>query len=223
MTRRLSPLFVRIAAVVLLLALGVAVGLWWKAPGLTEEEVQRAVVTTIQREVPASFFVTGVIEATATTTVRNTKYLLPDLLGLNLGTTQATVRMPGRISYGFDAAVLRPEMIRLGDDDVVEVTLPELRIHAVEPDLSAMEVQTTVGWARLHSSSGQRVEQQAMEHVQRGLRRQGQDHLQRSTQPRLNTARALEKLLTPVLQAAGMAEPRFRFQIGPHLVLTPGD
>lgn len=210
-----------IVVALVLLGLGAAAGLWLARPRLTEEEVRTAVVTTIQREAPASFYVTGYLDIVATTTVENTKVLLPDVLGLDLGTTTSTVRMPGRVSYGFDARVLRPEMIDLRDDGVIQVTLPPLSVYSVEPDLERMEVETSVGWARLYRSSGRRVEQRALRAVEDVLRRQGTAHVQSSTQPRLNTAEALVTLLTPVLKAAGLAEPRFRFQIGPEIVVEP--
>lgn len=205
-------------AVLVLLAFAFAAGLWWMRPALTDEEVRQVVVATIQREVPASFFVTGTLDIPATVTVENTKYLLPDFFRFNLGTTRATVRVPGRVSYGFDVGALRPEAIQMGEDGLIEVTLPELSVFSVEPDLERMEVETEVGWARLHASSGQRVEQKAIGLVRRALRQQGEQHLARSTQPRVHTAEALEKLLTPMLEAAGLPDPRFRFQIGPEIV-----
>lgn len=216
--RRLS---FQVALMLLLVAVGVGLGVWWMRPQVTEEEVRASVVTTIQREAPASFYVTGFLDITTTITVENTKYLFPDLFRFDLGTTRSTVRTPGRVSYGFDVRALRPEMIALGDDGVVSVTLPELSVYSVEPDLSEMEVQTEVGWARMHRSSGQRVEQRAIRHVQQALREQGEAHLKTSTQARVHTAEALRTLLTPVLEAAGLADPRFRIRVGPALVLQP--
>lgn len=202
-----------------LLAFAFAAGVWWMRPALTEEEVSQVVVATIQREAPASFFITGTLDIPTIVTVENTKYLLPDLFRFNLGTTRATVRVPGRVSYGFDVGALRPEAIRVGEDGLIEVTLPELSVFSIEPDLERMEVETEVGWARLHASSGQRVEQRAIRQVRRALREQGEQHLARSTQPRIHTAEALEQLLAPVLEAAGLPHPRFRFQIGPELIM----
>lgn len=214
----LRSAFVRTVAAVVLVAVGFAAALWWSRPTLTEEAVRRHVVTTIQQEAPASFYVTGYLDIAATVTVENTRYLFPGLLELNLGTTRSTVRVPGRVSYGFDVRRLRPEAIRLHDDGVVEVTLPPLALYSVEPQLDEMAVQTSVGWARLRGSSGQRVERQAVQLVQEALEQQGARHLQSSAQPRLHTAKALETLLRPVLEAAGVAAPRFRFRIGPELV-----
>ncbi len=221
MVRFARRLGVRLVAAGLLVLAGVALAVWLLQPRLTETEVRQVVVSTIQQEAPASFFVTGTLDITATATVENTRYLFPDLLRFDLGTTRATVRMPGRIAYGFDVTALRPEDIRLGEDGVVEVTLPGLHVFSAEPNLAAMEVETDVGWARTYAGSGQRATQQALRVAHEALRRQGEAHLETTTQPRLNTAEALRKLLTPVLQAAGLADPQFRFQVGPHLVMEP--
>ena len=209
--------------VAIILVVGIAFIAVWGAlrPRLSETEVRRAVVTTIQAEAPASFYITGTLDITATATVENTKYLFPDVLRLDLGTTRATVRLPGRLGYGFNVMALRAEDIRLVGDGVVEVTLPALRIFSVEPDLSAMEVQTEVGWARMYARSGQRATAQALAFAQEALREQGAAYLETATQPRINTAQALQKVLTPPLQAAGLAAPRFRIRIGPDLVTEP--
>lgn len=206
--------------VVMLLAAG---ELWWawERSRVTEETVQRTVVTTLQRESPASFLVTGTLHLTATTTVRNTKTFLPNVLDFSMGTTESTVRMPGRVSYGFDVRRLEPEHIRLREDGVVEVTIPALSIHAVEPDLSKMEVKTNVGWARLYRSSGRRVEQEAVQVADRALRAQATDHLKDAAQPQINTARAMREMLTPVLESAGLEDPQFMIQIGPEIVMQP--
>lgn len=209
-------------AAVLLLALSFGIGTWLMRPKLSEETVRQVVVSTIQREAPASFYVTGYVDLTTAITVKSTKRLFPDALGgLDLGTTQTTVRVPGRISYGFDVTQIRPEAIQLGPDGTVEVTLPELSVYAVEPDLEAMEVETSVGWARMSWSSGRRVEQQAIRRVREAMREQGRAHVERATEPRVNTAMALEQLLTPVLHAAGVPDPHFRFKVGPEMVMEP--
>lgn len=212
---------VRITASVLVVIVGLYAVRWVLSPRLTETEVQRTVVTTIQAEAPAAFLITGTLDITATATVENTKYLFPDVLRLPLGTTRATVRLPGRLGYGFDISALRAEDIRLADDGVVEVALPPLRIFSVEPDLDALEVQTEVGWARLYSRSGQRTTERALAFAQEALRTQGEKHLEASTQPRIYTAEALQKMLTPPLEAAGLRAPRFRIRLGPNLVVEP--
>lgn len=210
--------------VVALVAIAFAISLGNRLfhPKIVEEDVQSMVVSTIQREAAASFLVTGYLDISATTTVENTKYFLPEILGFNLGTTTATVRVPGRVSYGFDVRQLQQQDIRIASDGVVEVTLPKLSIYSVEPDLGRMEVKTDVGWARTHEGSGQKVAQQAMQHTQGVLRRQAEEHLGTSAQPRIHTARAIEAMLRPVLEAAGLHDTRFRYHIGSELVLEPG-
>ena len=210
-------------AVLVIGLIGVALGLWWQwnSTRVSEEKVRRAVVTTLQQETPASFYVTGTLQLTAATTVRSTKTLLPDLLDFSMGTTEASVRLPGRVSYGFDVRKLQGEDIRLLEDGVVEVTLPPLAIHAVAPRLSEMEVKTDVGWARLYQSSGRRVEQKAIKVAEKALRQQARQHLDTSAEPQVNTARAIKKMLTPILQAAGVEDPRFRIRIGPEIVMQP--
>lgn len=210
----------RLVAAALLVAIGLGVGTWLLRPRLSQETVRQVVVSTIQHEAPASFYVTGYLDLTTAVTVKSTKRLFPDALGgLDLGTTQTTVRMPGRVSYGFDVRQLQPEAIRVLPDGTIEVTVPELSLYAVEADLEAMEVQTSVGWARMQGSSGRRVEQQALRRVREAMQEQGQAHIGRATEPRINTAAALKQLLTPVLQAAGLPSPRFRFKVGPEVVM----
>lgn len=200
------------AAVYLLARLG--------TPRITESEVRDALFTTIQREAPEAFLVTGSLDITATTRVENTKVLLPGLLDLDLGTNRATVRVPGRVSYGFPADSLRPEMVTMLEDGSIQVELPTLSIFSVEPRLSQLEVETTRGWARLGAGE-QVVERRAVAIVERAMRQQGTVHLRSSYQPRINTAQALERILTPALKGLGMEAPRFRFRIGDDLVVEP--
>jgi len=220
MTRR--NLLIGLAVAVPLLAL-LGFGLWrlasWQGPRVTQEEVRQAVTARIQRDAPQAFLVTGRLDVVATTTVENTKTVLPDLLDLSLGTTRSTVRAPGRVSYGFDVRELRPEMIRLVGDTLVEIDVPALRVYAVEPILSEMEVRTDVGWARSAAGSGRDVERRAIVILERALRQQAQAYLQESMQPRVNSANALHQMLTPVLRAQGMVEPRFRFSLTPEMEL----
>lgn len=187
-------------------------------PRVSEETVRQTVLTAIQREAPASFLVTGTLDATATVTVRSTRTLLPGLLDVPLGTSRATVQVPGRIAYGFDVRTLSPAHVRVHEDGTVEVAIPELRIFSVEPRLDAMQVHTTRGWAR--SEAGARaLEASALRRVQGALRQQGDAYLRGSAvQARTNTSEALEAMLRPALVAAGVAQPRFRFRLTPELV-----
>lgn len=192
----------------------------FEAPRLTGADVRDALFTTIQREAPEAFLVTGRLELTATTRVENSKTLLPGLLDLDLGTTRATVRVPGRVSYGFPVDSLRPEMVTLREDGIIEVELPALSIYSVEPRLSALEVETVRGWARLGSEEDA-VERRAVAIVERAMRQQARAHLRTSYQSRINTARAMERMLTPALKGLGMESPRFRFRIADDLVVEP--
>jgi hypothetical protein len=202
------------ALILLLIVAVVGLTLWSRRPQLTSEEIREAIHATIQREAPASFLVTGYIEVTAVSRVANTRTFLPGIVGLDLGTTSANVRVPGRISYGFDIGDLKPEMIRVLDDGVIEVDVPDPVIYSVEPNLSQMEIETQRGWARLGTATGEEVRDRAMTLVQGSLARQGQAHLQNSDQPRINTADALAAMLRPVLIAAGLPDPDLRFRIG---------
>lgn len=207
-----------IAAVLVGLAAGVAflVG----GGRLSEREVREAIFSTIERESPEAFVITGSLELTVTTRIEDARVLLPNLVGLDLGTARATVRVPGRVSYGFPADSLRPGMVRLAEDGVIEVELPALAVYSAEPDLAAMEVETQRGWARLPGAEAD-AERRAIAVVEGALRRQGTAHLAGSYQPRINAARALQRLLSPALQGLGMDRPSFRFRIGDDLLVQP--
>lgn len=182
-------------------------------PRLTDDQVRSAITTTLDLEAPEAFLVTGRLEMTATTRVENSKVLLPGIIGLNLGTSWATVRVPGTVSYGFEADSIRPDMIRVLEDGSVEIELPPLAVYSVEPHLARMEVQTDRGWARAGDSEDA-VERRAIAILEGAFRRQALSHLRNSYQPRINTARALEVLLMPVLQGLGMEDPVLRFRVG---------
>lgn len=216
-TRRTVPLVhirVIVAMGVLLLIGTVGLYLWSSRPRLSHTDIRDTVYSTIQRESPASFLITGALEVTATTRVANTRTLFPGIVGIDLGTTSATVRVPGRVSYGFDVRELTPAMIRVLEDDTIEVTVPEPVIYSVEPNLEQMEVETQRGWLRLSQRTTDEVRGRAIQLVQQSLRAQGEAHLRGSSQPRINTADALYEMLRPVLIAAGMENPSIRFRIG---------
>ena len=202
-------------ALSLLFLVGAGVFAWWwsQRPALSEQKVQQAVVTTVQREAPSSFFVTGKLQTTVTSTITNDKIFLPGVLDLNVGTTETTARVPGTIHYGFDVSALQPEDIRVRGGDTVIVTLPELSIHSVEPNLQDMQIRTQSGWTRLYDDSRTRTREAALNVADEALRKQGRQHLRDSQQPRYNTAQAMEVLLTPVLKAAGARDPVLRFRL----------
>lgn len=213
-----------ITALIALVAAGlIALGIYLvrpRAPAISETEVRQLIQTSIEREATASFLVTGYLEVTTRAIVDNTRILLPDLLDIRLGTTRATVRAPGRVSYGFDVGELQREMIYV-DGDVIWIQVPRLQVYSTEPDLSQLEVETDVGWARLPSSA-RSAERRAIAELDAALRRQGESHLASAMQPRINTARALERLLVPILGAAGFSAPQIRFELGEGVLLEGG-
>lgn len=194
---------------------------WVRLPRLTERDVRSAVFTTIQREAPEAFLVTGSLELVATVTVEDSRTVLPGLLDLNLGTSRATVRIPGRVTYGFDVTSLAPGMIRLREDSIVHVVLPELRVFSVEPRLTELEVETARGWARMPRTR-QETSEEALGYVEGALRVQARQHLRDSIQPRVNTGAAIRDLLMPVLLGLGMEQPRIYVELGNGIIVTPG-
>jgi hypothetical protein len=206
-----------IAAAVALVAAALLLIPRLQAPRVTERVTAEAIHAAIQREADTTFVVTGYLEVVATVRSQDTRVLLPDFLNLPLGTTRATVRVPGRVSYGFDISQLTVEMIRV-DGDTVEVEVPPVTIYSTEPDLSRLEVETTTGWAR-RPVTAQEAERRAVQLLSSGLQQQGEAHLARSAQPRVNTARALRRMLDPVLTGLGMERPHVRVNLGAGLVL----
>ncbi len=216
----------------LLLAVGVAV--WWQQ-GPSQARVRKTVITTVEEEAPASFLVTGTLDVQATVTIDSMQYATPGwltsmlaygqpgLLSILEGSSQTTVRVPGRVSYGFDVRSLTPKMITVGDEGTIAVDVPELSVYSVEPDLARLQVKTsTEGWMRVVPSEVQGdVRERALSGVEPAFRRQAERRLESATQPRVNTAEALKQMLTPPLKAAGVDRPRFRIRVGDRLSLTP--
>ena len=215
--------------------LAIAAGVWWMQQGPTERRVQRTVITTVQEEAPAAFFVTGTLTIRATVAIDSAQYATPGwlttvldyshptLLPILRGSSTTTVQVPGRVSYGFDVRKLTPEHIRVEDDGTIAVNLPDLSVHSVEPDLAQLKVKSsTEGWMRVFPSDvNEEVRKMALAGVKGAFQTQAERHLASATQPRVNTARALKALLTPSLKAAGVDDPRFRMWVGEQLTLSP--
>ena len=189
-------------------------------PELTESQVRTVVVETFLKEEPEAFIVTGTLTFTTSVISESEKQLLPGILSLDLGTTTATVRAPGRAAYGFDAGALEAEDIRLRGDTVL-VLLPPLRVFAVEPDLEQLEQRIDVGWARMYRSSGQEQALTALRKLQPAMRELAQEYLSGSDYPAENTIRAVERILGPPLRAAGIENPIFQVEIRPLLIGPP--
>lgn len=211
-------------ALVLVLVVGIAVVLWLGRPRFSTERVRDAVVTTIQAEAPASDLVTGRVSLSARREIHDLGRFswLPawlDLPGVNFLDAEAHVAVQGEALYGFDVRALSAEMIEVHPDGLVEVTLPPLRVVAVEVDLARMQMESKEGVFR--SGAGRQLEREALADLQDVLREQAERHLDTSVQPGVHTAQALQAMLTPPLQAAGLEHPRFRFRVAPDLVLSP--
>ncbi len=183
---------------------------------ITQEDVKQLIISKLHREQPASFLVSGHLDVSADITQENTKYLFPDYFdkSISLGTTKSTVRLPGRVSYGIDLTKIEDVSITFEPDNVVVITLAELEVEAVEPDLENMQIQTDVGWARLHAWSGKAVERKALIVAKNALEAEAIGHLRTSPQPAINTEAALSRLLVPVLTSAGVSNPVIRFRTG---------
>lgn len=189
-------------------------------PTITNEELSTAVITTLARESSESFLVTGTLTF-ATTVESSSEYtFLPGILNLDLGTTTARVRAPGRVSYGFDVSTIEATDISYSDDEFVEIEMPTLAIFSVEPALEDVEIETEVGWARLYQGSGREREQAALREIRPRMRAAAEQHLETDpTRPRINTAKALVAMLSPALESAGVDDPHFRFRFPTGAVL----
>ena len=210
-----------LAAALLLAAVGS--WLWASRPRMSEETVQTAVWTAIQREAPDQFLVVGTLDIGTEAEARSTTTLLPGLLDLTVGQTTARVRVPGRASYGFDLRTLRPRDIRYTPEGVVVVTLPELTVFSVEPVLEEAEIQATAGgWQRLSRSPERAAVRAALGRVRPALRERAEAHLAEADQPQRNAARAVERMIATPLAAAGVRDARFRFVVAPGDTLEGG-
>jgi hypothetical protein len=217
MSRRLIVLIIVFLAGAVVAAMLLLPGL--RAPRVVERDMADAIYTAIQREADTTFVVTGYMDVVATTRSEDTLILFPALLNLRLGTSRATVRVPGRVSYGFDVEQLTPGMVRVRGD-TIELELPLLAIYSTEPDLARLEVETTTGWARMPVTA-QEAERRAVQLLNEALQRQGVAHLESSRQPQVNTARALRRMVEPAAVGLGMHDPYFRVYLGEGVFMEP--
>lgn len=201
------------------LLLGFVLALGWLMLGggrITERDIRTTVMTTLQTEAPESFLVTGSLRSSATATGRSQWRLR--VLDIPLGQTRVEVQIPGRMTYGFELADLQPDDIRFDPAGIVEIRLPEIQVQSVEPILeeATVDLQTT-GTDRVGTDAVRSTVERAFREVRPALRRQAERHLETAAQPRIHTAEALQRMLSTPLEAAGVADARFRF------VLAPGD
>jgi hypothetical protein len=188
---------------VLLIVGGIFIGMSMKMPSLTSHQLQQLAFTTITQEADTTFFVTGYYDLDVTTRVKDNK----TLWGISLGTNEVNLRVPGRVSYGFNIGQLKQDDVQILKGDTVVVRIPKVGIFSVEPYLNKMDMQTQVGWARLYAYSGQALEHEAVKRLPSEMRNVAENRLQTTKQPYQNTEKSLRRLLTPIFQAVGIAKP----------------
>ena len=207
---------ITVAVVVALVVVTLTLG----GPDLTESQVRTVVVDTFLKEQPEAFIVTGTLTFTTSVVSESEKTLMPGILNLDLGTTIATVRAPGRAVYGFDASMLTADDIRF-TGDTVSVYVPPLTVFAVEPDLEQLEQRVDVGWARMYRSSGQEQSLTALRRLQPAMRELAREYLATADYPVENTQKAVERILRPALQAAGLGDAVIVVNVRPQLIGPP--
>lgn len=207
------------AALTVLILLGVIALLRQVANRVAPEELRERIVATIQGEARQSLLLTGNIDLTATVTIENAKTLLPGVLNIDLGTSRAMVQVPGRAHYGFDVRELTRDKIQISGD-TIRIQVPAPRVLSVDANLQQMQIWSTKGWLR-SGSSVQSVERSAIAKIDNALARQAAAHVASSAQPRVNSAEAIRHMVTPVLTAAGVANPVFEFELSEKLKLEP--
>ena len=206
-----------VALVAVIVGLGVSMGLG-AGGAVSEEEVESAMLSTLQSEASEEFLVTG--RLTSSLSGSSARRWRIRVLDIETGRAEVGVRVPATMTYGFSLADLRPGDVDFQEGGVVQVRLPALSVFSVEPELERADVDIDVsGQARLTPSLTERTLEQTLRRVRPALREQAEAHLRTSSQPALNTARTLSRMLATPLGAAGVdvAAVRFRF------VVAPGD
>jgi hypothetical protein len=187
-------------------------------PRVSEETIRSVIAGALQEEARQAFLITGSLDLTVTTRVRNIRTLQTVFGAIPLGTAESTVRAPGRVSYGVEVGQIRPRDI-LVSGDTIEIVVPDPRVYSVEPLLEQMEVETEAGWFRLRGDAREEVQQQAIALVTSALKQQALEHLADNEQPRINTAETLAELLGRAFASLG-EQFVFRFKITDRLQLT---
>lgn len=209
----LGALVVGLVAVIVWLGVVIARG-----GVVSEEEIESAVLTSLQSEAAEGFVVTG--RLTSSLSGSSARRWRLRLLNLETGRAEVAVRVPASMTYGFSLDDLGPDDIRFREGGVVEIVLPPLSVFSVEPELEDAEVDIDLsGQARLTPSITERTVEQTLRRVRPALREQAEAHLRNSDQPAVNSARALRRMLTTPLEAAGVEVEAVRFRF----VLAPGD
>ena len=204
-------------AVVAAVAFAVAFALG-RGDVVTEEDVDSAVLTALQAEAAEGFVVTG--RLTSSLSGRSARRQRLRVLNIETGRSTVRVDVPATMTYGFSLDDLDADDVRFREGGTVEVTLPPLSVFSVEPELerAAVDIEAR-GGARLSPEITERTLEQTLRRVRPALRAQAEAHLRDSSQPRVNSARALRRVLAAPLEAAGVDLDAVRFRF----VLAPGD
>jgi len=205
-------------AVALAVVIGVAVVALRGAGFLSEDEIRSAIRSGIESEAAEGFVVTGRLASTLSST--KTQQWRIRVIRIPVGQATVAVQIPATMTYGFSLDDFDADAIRFRDDGIVEVVLPPLQVFSVEPELEDADIDIrTTGAARLSPDLTEQVLERTLRRVRPVLRRQASDHLRQSDQPRINSARALRRMLSAPMEAAGvdLGDVRFRF------VIAPGD
>ncbi len=214
LTRKWRRRFALVAAGLAFLVIGAMLGLRLNIPRLDLQTARTTVISTLQSEAPESILVTGSLQVAVTTVSQNSRYLLPGVVPLDLGTTSATVRVPGTVYYGLDVAALGAENIS-AHGNVLHISVPDVRVVSVEPDLAELELETRLGWARTSAGSGAQATREALAKITNALREQGVRHVEEALQPRINSANAILDVVTRSLEAAGLRVDAVRIEVEP--------
>ena len=216
---RRSALALAVGAVALLAVVGVLAVMLVRDGGLlSEDEVRSAVRTGIEAEAAEGFVVTGRLSSTLSGSSARRRRLR--VLNLEVGRSEVAVRVPATMTYGFSLDAFDADAIRFREDGIVEVVLPPLTVFSVEPELEDAQVDIDVsGTSRLSPDLTERTIEQTLHQVRPALRSQAQAHLRTSEQPAVNSARALRRMLSAPLEAAGVDLEAVRFRF----VIAPGD
>lgn len=217
-SRRSARVLAGVVIALLAVATVLAVALVRAGGLVSEDEVRAAVRAGIEAEAAEGFVVTGRLSSTLSGSSARRRRLR--VLDLEVGRSEVAVRVPATMTYGFSLDDFGADAVRFREDGVLEVVLPPLSVFSVEPELEDAEVDIDVsGTSRLGPELTERTIEQTLRRVRPALRQQAQAHLRDSQQPAVNSARALRRMLSAPLEAAGVDLDAVRFRF----VIAPGD
>lgn len=197
--------------VLILLGIGIFLGYQLQAPKWDVHKIQSESYAVLMKESKQSFLVTGRLDLQTDYRISDTK----KMMGIDLGTTQTEIRIPGTAYYGIKTAALQKADFEMQGDTLI-VQLPPTELLNVSPNLAAMQMKTEVGWARLYKNSGRSIEQKALKSLPERMNAQALHYLNQSDSASTNTILAVKNLLLPVLQSNGVKNPKIWVQPQSH-------